>query len=113
MMTLTTTTDSGFVPASKSQRPASPANKMEGKEMENKPRPFTIGQGELAGLLAGDGWSEGLLRLSFTRDPTWFGYLRQDGTGLALDDPSHLEMLELRSQMIVEAQTQAVLAASV
>lgn len=68
--------------------------------MEKEQRPFKIGQDELARLLAEDGWHGGILRVCLVRDPTWSGYIRQDGTGLALDNPSHLEMLELKTKMI-------------
>lgn len=67
--------------------------------MDKKPRPFKVGQKELSILLAGNGWAGGLHLVTFTRDPGWTGYVRSDGTGLALPNPSHLELLNLRLEM--------------
>lgn len=68
--------------------------------MDKKPRPFTLGQKELTEMLGENGWHEGLHRVTFTNDPGWTGYVREDGTGLALENPSHLEMLALRQSMV-------------
>ena len=72
--------------------------------MENTPRAFTLGEKELERLLAKNGWTGNLQRVTFSLDPGWVGYVRKDGTGLALKNPSHLEMLVLHTSMAEAAE---------
>jgi hypothetical protein len=66
--------------------------------MTRKPRHFTIGANVVKEMLAeGFGW-EGIRKVILTNDPGWIGFVRADGTGLALLNPNEFELFELRKQ---------------
>lgn len=75
--------------------------------MQGEPRPFTLGQIELAQMLGENGWCNGLRRITFAKDPGWIGFVRMDGTGLALENPSYLELFTLRQSMAIEVLSPA------
>ena len=70
-----------------------------------EPRPFTVGKEQLAEMIREGGWCGGLRRATFTHDPGWVGYVRKDGTGLALENPTPAELQGLWSEMSEPDQT--------
>lgn len=61
------------------------------------PRPFSVGSREVEILQQLADWpSDGVRKIGFANDPGWIGFVRKDGSGLALHEPNHLELLNLR-----------------
>lgn len=74
--------------------------------MDKVPRSFTLGEEELRKLLEDENaWRDDLCRVTFVNDPDWVGYVRRNGTGLALLAPSHLDILNLRAEMRGDVMT--------
>lgn len=66
--------------------------------MNKQPKPFKVNPKDMAKLNS-QAPLDGLHRVLLAKDPGWVGYVRPDGTGLALFEPSHFEMMKLRLLM--------------
>jgi hypothetical protein len=69
--------------------------------MNQQPRPFRVGQEGMSKLNGGVPL-DGLQRVSLANDSGWVGFVRPDGTGLALFQPTKPEMAELLASMRAE-----------
>jgi hypothetical protein len=67
------------------------------------PKPFKLGTKGLSEVQSRIKPQDGLYRVPLLAppgQPARLGYARPNGTGLGLENPSHLEMLALRTSMI-------------
>ena len=60
----------------------------------------TVSKSEMDALRGEDGWFLGKIRkISFARHPGWIGYVRKDGTGIAVNNPTNDDLRILRETM--------------